>query len=115
MIFTLQGMYDYTKLRIRYWCKEANIPMPKISWALDTDPCDVTDHDFIRLNPKAYEDSLGRQATMDDIDYYASHVFGHFLCDYHSHCGDNEGADNAADFISNLLYIKDKFDDWGEK
>lgn len=81
----------------------SGLPMPSISPALPTDPCDVTDAHEVRLNPGAATD-------MSSADH-ARHVFGHWLADLHGAESYEEPtregyegiSDRVADFIAHLI------------
>lgn len=67
--------YDEAKAELVQLIAGANLPMPIITRALDSDPCDVTDAHLVRLNAEAAE---GMNSTQ-----HARHVFGHWLADLH--------------------------------
>ena len=67
-----QNFFDAVKRRIEEILRELNLPVPKITVALETDKCDVTDLDHIRLNVRA--------AAGTELRYYALHVSGHYIC-----------------------------------
>lgn len=91
-----QEIFEHVSMRIEHWCRELNLPVPVFRHALPTDPCDVTDVDHIRLNIDAYDG--------DDYEWYAAHVFGHYICDLHCY-GEPEMADAVADAIA-WMFVK---------
>ena len=74
-------------------CLNNNFPVPNILPSLKTDPCDFTSTTEIRLNIE--------QAGNIDPDYYAKHVFSHYLCNLEQ----TEISDKVADFIATYVDI----------
>lgn len=88
---------------IRKLCITADIPVPIITTALPTDPCDVTGYSYIRLNLDAFAKDVESMADGDpepNWEYYVNHVFAHYLCGVHEI---DEHSDNVADFIADML------------
>jgi len=77
-------------------CRWLDLPVPDVSPALATDPCDFTSDTEVRLNLKE---------ELVDAEYHVGHVFGHWLCDLHSdgNLKGLESCDQAADVIAFLL------------
>lgn len=73
-------------------CWQYGIPVPDIRPALPTDPCDVTDPPYVRINL--------RQKC--DRTYQVRHLFGHYLADLHAAEG-GRWADRVADVVSEML------------
>tara|TARA_Y100000310_G_C20495834_1_gene721488 strand:- start:337 stop:603 length:267 start_codon:yes stop_codon:yes gene_type:complete len=83
--------YNVIRNNIIELCKKFDIPIPEIQPALDTDPCDYTDYDMIRINVNAAEENISE-------DYHSRHVFGHYLADLHE-----IKSDLVADAIASML------------
>jgi hypothetical protein len=73
-------------------CWQNGIPVPDIRPALPTDPCDVTDPPYVRIN-------LNQDC---DRVYQVRHLFGHYLADLHA-AENGRYADRVADLIASLL------------
>lgn len=86
--------YEQVKEEFKAICIEYAIAVPRIDPALDTDPCDVTDVDFIRI--KAWDNY-----DAGDVDYHAAHIFGHYICGLHD--VNDTKADTVADLIASLV------------
>ena len=82
-------------------CSTHGVPEPLTLPSLDTDPCDFTSPQEVRLNVQAAGDI--------DPDYHAGHVFGHYLCGLHEAADNGETniepalCDHAADVVAALL------------
>jgi len=71
---------------------ENTLPTPKIIPAFKTDPCDYTCPEEIRLNIPA----AGLEI---DNNFYAHHVFAHWLCNMEqTNC-----SDKVANYIADLI------------
>lgn len=90
-------MNSFFEVEMRFvkLCELFDVPVPWIRPSLETDPCDFTSAEEVRLNVVAAGDI--------DIDYYARHVFGHYLCDLH--CYGEGQADKVADRIELLVRL----------
>ena len=83
--------FEVIKKEIQRLCDKYGFEYPEIKLAYDTDPCDVTDYNEIRIN--VYQ-------IADDF-FHARHVFGHWIADLH---GMNDGmADKVADAIAMMI------------
>jgi hypothetical protein len=89
--------FDQVARRFVWLCQEYGMPVPRVEPSLETDPCDFTSAEEVRLNVVAAGDI--------DMNYHARHVFGHYLCDLH--CsepnGNQDWADPVADLIAKLV------------
>ena len=98
-------MTDYDKVKATFigLCVASGLPRPRICEAEATDPCDVTDAEYVRLNCKVAEGCTDA--------FHAAHVFGHWLCDLHgaesyeepTREGFEGVSDKVADFLASVL------------
>jgi len=77
--------------KIRDLCIKYELPIPYIKESLPTDQCDVTDISEIRLNIIV--------SGNIEADYYAKHIFAHYLCGLEQ----TSISDKIADLIVSLL------------
>jgi hypothetical protein len=86
-----ERLFQYIKIEIERLCSKYDFDCPEIKLAYDTDPCDFTDYDEIRINLNQDCDTL----------YHARHVFGHWIADLHGL--NDEMADKVADTIVEMV------------
>ncbi len=90
---------------------DSGLPEPKISQALLSDPCDVTDANHVRLNPRSCNSCKDH-----DPAWHARHVFGHWLCDLHgsesyetpTRPGFEGISDAVADYLANTISTENR-------
>ena len=76
-------------------CRTLDVPIPKISPSLPTDPCDFTDHETVRINVKAAGDIPS--------EWHAAHVLGHYLCCLHAEADEREGGAGMTDVVADAI------------
>lgn len=81
--------------RFEALCRQYDIPVPRIVPSLETDPCDFTSPEEVRLNVGA--------AGVLSIDLHARHVFGHYLCDLHCWEPEDPSLGGWADPVASLI------------
>lgn len=91
--------YAERKREFERLCRDLGAPIPQVSPALPTDPCDVTD-------PASWTVRLNAKATNCDPTYHAAHVLGHWLADLHA--SDPQRADLVADILAGLILANER-------
>jgi len=90
-------MNTYDEVRdwfIRH-CQVWEVPVPVVGPALESDPCDFTDHRSVRLNVEAAGDIKP--------EWHAAHVFGHYLCCLHAWADETEGETATTDLVADTI------------
>jgi hypothetical protein len=74
-------------------CRHYGVPEPEISPALATDPCDVTDPPYVRINLRQDCERL----------YQVRHLFGHYLHDLAYYDPDGEDRAPYSDVVADII------------
>jgi len=90
--------FDDIKFRFSKLCIKYGISIPEIRPSVPDDVCDWTSKEEVRFNLKAAGDI--------DPDWYAAHVFGHYLCDLHEYANcinDDDLCEQVANTIARMI------------
>jgi hypothetical protein len=85
--------FEEMKATFEGLAKHYRVLPPIVAPALPTDPCDLTDPPYVRINL--------RQKC--DRDYQVRHLFGHYLADLHAVEEGSRYSDDVADVIAQMV------------
>lgn len=92
-------MYDYRDVEVLFksLCKRNHLPVPLVSPALPTDPCDFTSPTEVRININV--------PSSHGAAHHARHLFGHYICGLHEYepHGIQKWADPIAEIIADWI------------